>query len=78
MSTITVFESITLDGVMQGLGRSAEDLRGGFATAAGVTGTRAAGQLGGARDSGTRPCSGRAHRRGAYRPHRGHWANYRS
>lgn len=31
MSTITAFESITLDGVMQGLGRPDEDTRGGFA-----------------------------------------------
>lgn len=30
MSTITAFESITLDGVMQGLGRPDEDTRGGF------------------------------------------------
>jgi len=31
MSTITVFESVTLDGVMQGLGRPDEDTRDGFA-----------------------------------------------
>lgn len=30
MSTITAFESVTLDGVMQGLGRPDEDTRGGF------------------------------------------------
>lgn len=30
MSTITVFESVSLDGVMQGLGRADEDMRGGF------------------------------------------------
>ena len=30
MSTITAFESITVDGVMQGLGRPDEDTRGGF------------------------------------------------
>lgn len=30
MGTITAFESITLDGVMQGLGRPDEDTRGGF------------------------------------------------
>lgn len=38
MSTITVFESITLDGVMQGLGRSDEDPRGGFAHGGGGDG----------------------------------------
>lgn len=31
MATICATESITLDGVMQGLGRSDEDVRGGFA-----------------------------------------------
>ncbi|WP_413316649.1 dihydrofolate reductase family protein [Agrococcus sp. 1P02AA] len=31
MTTITAFQSITLDGVMQGLGRPDEDTRGGFA-----------------------------------------------
>jgi hypothetical protein len=31
MGQITAFESITLDGVMQGLGRADEDTRGGFA-----------------------------------------------
>ena len=30
MATISIFESITLDGVMQGLGRPDEDTRGGF------------------------------------------------
>lgn len=30
MTTITAFQSITLDGVMQGLGRPDEDTRGGF------------------------------------------------
>jgi dihydrofolate reductase len=30
MATITVFQSITLDGVMQGVGRPQEDPRGGF------------------------------------------------
>lgn len=30
MSTITAFESVTLDGVIQGLGRPNEDTRGGF------------------------------------------------
>lgn len=30
MATISVFQSITLDGVMQGLGRPDEDTRGGF------------------------------------------------
>lgn len=31
MTTISAFQSITLDGVMQGLGRPDEDTRGGFA-----------------------------------------------
>ncbi|HEX5859549.1 MAG TPA: dihydrofolate reductase family protein [Microbacterium sp.] len=31
MPTISVFQSVTLDGVMQGLGRPDEDTRGGFA-----------------------------------------------
>jgi hypothetical protein len=30
MGTISVFESVTLDGVMQGVGRKDEDTRGGF------------------------------------------------
>lgn len=30
MGTISVFESVTLDGVMQGVGRADEDMRGGF------------------------------------------------
>ena len=30
MPTISVFQSVTLDGVMQGLGRPDEDTRGGF------------------------------------------------
>jgi dihydrofolate reductase len=30
MATITVFQSVTLDGVMQGVGRPQEDPRGGF------------------------------------------------
>ncbi len=30
MGTVSVFQSVTLDGVMQGVGRSDEDARGGF------------------------------------------------
>lgn len=40
MRSLSTTLSMTLDGVVQGLGREDEDTRGGFTHVAGVTGTR--------------------------------------